>query len=36
MAFYFPDVKTSIGVVVNKVPGDPNAILAAAMGVLFP
>lgn len=36
MAFYFPAVKTSIGVVVNKVPGDPNAILAAAMGALFP
>jgi D-alanyl-D-alanine carboxypeptidase len=36
MAFYFPDVKTSIAVVVNKIPGDPNAILAAAMGVLFP
>jgi D-alanyl-D-alanine carboxypeptidase len=36
MAFYFPDVKTSIAVVVNNTSADPNAILGAALDTLFP
>lgn len=36
MMFYFPDVKTSIGVVVNNTAADPNAILGAALDTLFP